>query len=780
MEICSLLQIINQLLASQHHLPFDAFLQKIGEKFTVERAAIYYNRLDYHWQLIALRMCEWSRSSSPNFPDIIEYKKVFPAIEIKLSNNPWVVLDAREIEMLGFIDHIEHNFFSFPLFEGKWWNGLLFLDFGRYRPSEEELSIIHTICNTLSIVITRHKRETEYLETTRVFQELLNNIPEMVLLTDLHERWLLANNKTLEVFNFKRQVYQGRTFDELIQMKPEHSSLLKQLRSLLQKLSYQGSPLHETIRIGHQERPMWISFLLIPFFCDAQKRVLILGRDITSIKLAQERMIAILENLPAIVYITHPASGEILYHNSSFREYFGKDLVGRGPCYKLLFNRESPCGFCHLKEAPYSLKEVREVYDKIKNRWLRIHEVYISWIDREIVRLGMIQDITEEKQQEENLIQSQKLEILGRLTGNIAHEFNNVLAIINGYIDLIRYHARSKKIEDYVTKIQKAVNSGSSLIKQLLVFSRKRLSKEKAISDLNRMIREQAEVLKKLVGENIEFELSLSQETLLVNLSFEDLQHILTNLILNARDAMPGGGKLSINTELVKIPQRGEYALIKVSDTGKGISSESLARIFDPFYTTKPSGKGTGLGLTIILSVVRKVGGEIKVASELQKGTTFEILLPLVLSEMSRQKEENRLVADSEDSEVRDVKILVVEDEPHIREMLVEMLEGKGFKVAMAEDGERALKWLRENDYGVELIITDVVMPRMDGVKLYRTLRKEAPQIRILFISGYAQHILEKYGFNERNFSILKKPFTFNQLIEEIKRSLTIQTSFSQ
>ncbi len=779
MEICSLLQIVNELFASQYHLPLDFFLQKIGENFALEKAAIYYNRLDYHWQLIGARICEWPRTSVPKFPDVIEYKKILPGIETKLSNDPWMLLNTREIEKLGFTDHSEHFFFSFPLFEGKWWNGILLLDFGARKPTNEELSILHSLCNTLSIVISRHKRETEYLDITRVFQELLNNIPEMVLLTDLHERWLLANKKTLEIFNFKRHVYQGRTFDELLQLKPEHRQLLEKMKALLQRMFYKDGPLEEIVKIEYEEKPLWINFLFIPFLCDAERRVLILGRDITSIKLAQERLITILENLPAMVYITRPTNGEILYHNSSFEEYFGKNLAGKRPCYKLLFNRDNPCGFCHLKEGVSSFKEVKEVYDKIKDRWLRIYEVYISWLDREIVRLGMIQDITEEKQQEENLIQSQKLEILGRLTGNIAHEFNNILAIINGYIDLIKYHAKKDtRVSSYTTKIQKALDSGSSLIKQLLVFSRKRSCEGQTIRDLNEMISEQIEVLKKLVGENIEFELSLSKESLVVNLSFEDLQHILTNLVLNARDAMPEGGKLSISTELIEIQEKGKHALLRVSDTGEGISSESLARIFDPFYTTKPSGKGTGLGLTIILSVVRKAGGEIRVTSELQKGTTFEILLPLVLSKIPKQKEDNRVVVDTEDIKVKNVKILVVEDEPHIREMLAEMLEGNGFKVAIAEDGEMALKWLRENNYRVELIITDVVMPKMDGVKLYRTLKKEAPHIRVLFISGYAQHVLEKYGFDENNFPILKKPFTFNQLLEEIKKNLSMETSF--
>ncbi len=768
-----LLQAVNRLFASQYHLPLNSFLQKIGQIFHLEKAAVYYNRLDYRWQLVASRICEWSTSNgSPKFPDIIEYQEVWPGVETKLSTGEKCLLRKEEIEALGLLNDTDHFFFVFPLFDGKWWNGIFLVDFGSRQPEEEELSLLETLTETLAVAIKRQKRETEYLDITRVFQELLNNIPDLVILTDHQEKWLLVNKKALKLFNFKRHVYQGHTFDEIAHMRPEYKPLLDKLKSLLHKLSTQGGPLQETIKIRQGEKRVWIDFLLIPFRCDAENRILIIGRDITSIKLAQERLLTILENLPVIVYIVHPPTGRILYHNSLFKEYFGEYLIGQEPCFKLLFNRKEVCGFCHLKQAKPSLKEACEIFDETRGRWLRIYESYISWLDTDLVRLGMIQDITEEKQQEENLIRSQKLEVLGRLTGNIAHEFNNILAIVNGYVDLIRQRTKDNtKIQNYISKIQKAVDSGTSLIKQLLVFSRERSTEEK-IEDINRLITEQAEVLKKMLGENIELDLKLSSERLPVKLSFEDLQHILTNLVINAKDAMPFGGKLTIKTKRVETSERGPCALLKICDTGQGISPERLAQIFDPFYTTKAPGEGAGLGLTIILSLVRRAGGEIKVESQLGKGTTFEIILPLEIPEALRQGKDI-LSPESEDQKVWTQKILVVEDEPHIREMLAEMLEGQGFKVAVASNGEEALDWLRKHQYDVDLVITDVVMPKMDGVQLYRLIQKEAPQIKILFISGYAQHVLEKYGFDEENFHILKKPFTFKQLLQEIEKIFT-------
>ncbi len=781
MREITLLEIVNRLFSSQYHLPLNFFLQEIGHLLRLDKAAVYYNRLDYRWQLVASQVCTWSRCQGAlRLPDTIEYQEVWPGLETKLSTGQWVCLTKAEIEGLGFFDELNHHIYVFPLFEGKWWSGILLLDFGQGQPTERELSLAKALAESLSVAIKRQKRESEYLDTTRVFQELLNNIPDLVILTDAQGRWLLANKRALDLFGFKRQVYQGLSFEEITQLRPEFKPLLERLHSLFHQISQRGTPSQETIKLKQGERRQWIDFLFIPFRCDEEKRVLIIGHEITSVKLAQERLLAILENLPAMVYIVHPATGRILYHNSLFREYFGEIFIGKEPCYRLLFGRENICGFCHLKQAQANFKHSCEIYDEKHKRWLRVHEAYISWLDKDLVRLGMIQDITEEKHQEENLIRSQKLEILGRLTGNIAHEFNNVLAIVNGYADIIYHRCREDKTKEYAAKIQQAVNSGTNLIKQLLMLSRS-TSSECKIQDLNKIIQEQAEVLKKIVGEHIDILLELSDEPLPVKISFEGLQHILTNLVINARDAMPPEGGKIVLSSCLSHREGNLWALLQVRDTGRGIPPERLAQIFDPFYTTKAPGEGAGLGLTIILSLVRKAGGHIEVDSRPGEGTTFKIWLPIEKAAEVAGEEKDRSISRSisevEGQKVSSKKILVVEDEPHIREMLAEMLEGQGFEVSMAENGEEALIWLREHQYDVDLVITDVVMPKMDGVELYRLIKKEAPQVKILFISGYAQHVLEKYGFEEGHFHILKKPFTFKQLLDEIEKALTETSS---
>ncbi len=769
----SYLRIVNRLFSSYFHLPLDYFLEQIVKNFGLAKAAVYYNRLDYRWQLVASLVAQHlaDEKSSP-FPDIIEYQEIWPGLETKLSEGEKVLLTKAEIEALGFVNETDHNFFVFPLQEDKWWNGIVLVDFGPRTPSAEELVLLDELVNTLSLAIKRQKRESEYLDVTRVFQELLNNIPYVVVLVDANGRWLLTNKKATELFGFKRRSYQGQSFDQLIELKPQFRFLFEKLKELTSKLPGRETPAKETFKLKIKGQPQWWEFLLIPFRCDSEKRILILGRDVTSFKVAQERLLAILENLPAMVYIVHPETRKILYGNTIFKEYFGEEVVQHGPCYKLLFGRETLCDFCHLESPSPRLRQEKEFYDFQRRRWLKIYETFIPWLDKDLVRLGMIQDITDFKRQEEELIRSQKMEVLGKMTGNIAHEFNNVLAIINGYVDLIRSRAGDdEKLSKYVQQIQQAIESGTKLIKQLLILSRGKVDEKEEVCDLNQVLAEQQDLVRRLLGETIDLEVDLWAEPLPVKLSYEEIQHLLTNLVLNARDAMPQGGKVKISTKKVET-SRGLSALLRVEDTGCGIPRERLAHIFEPFYSTKAPGEGVGLGLNVVLALVRKCGGEIKVESEPGRGTIFEIILPLQADKIVDTTGEKDVTSPVKPRvpRVSKKRILVVEDEPHIREMLAEMLEGQDFEVAMAANGLEALKWLRANDFKVDLIITDVVMPKMDGVQLYRELQKLAPEIPLIFISGYAEHVLEKYGFEETSFRIIKKPFTFRQLLEEIEK----------
>ena len=773
MNNLKILDLVNRLFASRYHLPLDTFLAELGEIFKLKRAAVYYNRLDHRWQLVAHRICSWEREDGLNaFPDTIDYQQVSPGLETKVPEGP-LRLEPLEIEALGFVEETQDTFYVLPLFEGKWWAGIILLDFGRREPAEEELALLRKLAESLSLALKRQKREGEFLDVSRVFQELLNHMPDIVLLVDATGRWLLANRNLLNLLQFKRDIYHGLNFRQIAELRPGFRPLLDKLAHLHQKAVRQETTLKEIVSFRRGEKRFWWEFCFIFFHCDEEKRVLILGRDITSLKLAQERLLTILENLPVMVYVVHPVSGRILYHNSYFREYFGDRLVGKEPCYRVLFGQEAPCGFCRLREARVGLKEVREFFDRRRGRWLRSHEVYIPWLDESLVRLGMMEDVTQFKHHEEELIRSQKMEILGKMTGNVAHEFNNILAIVGGYLDLLRLRVQEdEKISLYLDRIQKAVESGSKMIKQLLILSRGRVEEHTGgYTELNSAIQEQIDLIRKFLGEKIELETSFCEDPLPVRLSFEEVQHILTNLIINARDAMPYGGKLTIETRRVETTDRGPCAILRVSDTGQGISQEALAHIFEPFYTTKAPGEGSGLGLNIILSLVKRAGGEIKVESELKRGTTFEILLPLE-KEVREDGQKDLPRSSIEGPKVTKQRILIVEDEPHIREMLAEMLEGQNFEVVTAGNGEEALNWLRENDYQVDLIITDVVMPRMDGVELYRRLQREAPHLIIIFISGYAEHVLKKYGFDEKSFRILKKPFTFRQLLEEIKKVL--------
>ena len=776
MKAVPFFRLVNRLFSSFYHLPLDTFLFELGSLLNLSRAAVYFNRLDHRWQLVAHRLSEWhAEKETKGFPDHIEYQQLRPGLETRLSQGEMVPLKEAEIESLGFLSERKHHFYFFPLFDSRWWTGIIVLDFGERTISPEEESLLKELSQALSLAITRQRKESEYFDVTRVFQELLNHIPDIVLLVDTQGKWLLANKNFLQFLQFKRNVYQGLTFKEIAEIRSNYASLLEKLDEIIKKLVAREAPLKEVIAFRSGDRKFWWELCFIPFKCDQEKRILILGRDISSLKLAQERLLTILENLPVMVYVVSPENGKILYHNLSFQEYFGEKLIGKEPCYEVLFGQKDICSFCSLKKAELGKKEVKEFFDSKRERWLRNYEVYISWLDDKLVRLGMLEDITEFKKQEEELIRSQKMELMGKMSGNIAHEFNNILTVVEGYVDLLSLNlSEDQKLSTYLERIRSAVKSGSDLIRQLLILSSgKSQSDKNQITDINHFILDQLDLFKRILGEAIELKAKLAPQPLPVNLSYEDLQHILTNLVINARDAMPRGGILSLETEVVETG-KGRQAVLRISDTGTGIDPQDLAHIFEPFYTTKAPGEGSGLGLNIVLSIVKRAGGEIKVASEPKKGTTFEILLPLIEnSEKNKifgEDQKGSLVTREKMSDKK--RILVVEDEPYIREMLAEMLEGKDFEVVTAENGQVALDWLRAHNYEVDLIITDVVMPKIDGVQLYRLLQKEAPHLIIIFISGYADHMLAKYGFDESAFRILKKPFTFQQLLDEIHKVL--------
>jgi PAS domain S-box-containing protein len=381
------------------------------------------------------------------------------------------------------------------------------------------------------------------------------------------------------------------------------------------------------------------------------------------------------------------------------------------------------------------------------------------------------------KKTEEQLRQSQKLEAVGQLAGGIAHDFNNLLTAITGYSDLsLRRLKPDDHIYNNIEQIKKAGERAASLTRQLLAFSRKQILQPKVL-DLNSIVSDMDKMLRRLIGEDIDLVSMPGLQLGKVKADPGQLEQVVMNLAINARDAMPQGGKLTIETKNVYLDRAyaqahvsvtpGRYVMLAVSDTGVGMNAETRERIFEPFFTTKEAGKGTGLGLSTVYGIVKQSGGNIWVYSEVNHGTTFKIYLPLVEEEVST--EPNVIALDlARGTET----ILMVEDEDALREMIREILELEGYTVLVANNGYEALSICEKYERAIDLLITDVVMPELSGRELAERLSRNCSKAKVLFMSGYTDDAIIRHGVLQAGASFLQKPFSPDALTHKVREVL--------
>ena len=411
--------------------------------------------------------------------------------------------------------------------------------------------------------------------------------------------------------------------------------------------------------------------------------------------------------------------------------------------------------------------------------WLSDNAVFVPGSESHPLMEGIIVDITERRVLEDQLQQARRMEAVGRLAGGVAHDFNNLLTIIKGYAELAMNRIGGQpELRGNIQQIADAAERAVTLVRQLLAFSRKQVLKPKVL-DLNGVVLNMDKMVRRLMYENIEMRTSVEKSLGTVKADPGQIEQVILNLIVNARDAMPDGGKLWIETRNVDLEpgiandqasiKPGRYVMLSVRDTGVGISSETLPHIFEPFYTTKESGRGTGLGLSTVYGIVKQSGGHITVSSELGKGTTFKVYLPRVEEiEQRPQKAEWAEPATGGGGET----ILLVEDEPAVRELACTVLADQGYTVIEAQNSEDAVRLAGKHRSEIHLLLTDVVMPGMSGRDLAKHLTALHPYLRVLYMSGYTNNVIAENGALEEGLSFLQKPFTPGALTQRVRETL--------
>ncbi|MGC2448786.1 MAG: ATP-binding protein, partial [Candidatus Sulfotelmatobacter sp.] len=390
---------------------------------------------------------------------------------------------------------------------------------------------------------------------------------------------------------------------------------------------------------------------------------------------------------------------------------------------------------------------------------------------------GITRDVTERIHLEEQLRNAQQLEAIGRLAGGIAHDFNNILSIIMGHGELLlAMGAVDDRTRNGVEQMRRAADRAASLTQQLLAFSRKQVLQPRVL-DLNDTVAGVQKMLARVIGEDIELVAKLSPDLSTVRADPGQVDQVLMNLAVNARDAMPRGGRITMETSNVEIKTEdardldlppGRYVMLEVIDTGHGMEPDTLSHVFEPFFTTKPIGKGTGLGLATVYGIVKQSGGGIQVESDSKRGTGFRIYLPAV--EGNGTPRSKQLLGDS--VEGGSETILIAEDEPDLRELTRIFLESYGYKVLEASNAYQALEKAETLKEPIHLLLTDVIMPGMSGRQLAEKILTKRPETRIVYMTGYTDDMVVEHKVLEPGVQLLQKPFTKLDLAQKVRATL--------
>lgn len=612
----------------------------------------------------------------------------------------------------------------------------------------------------------RHARDAD--RATRWFAQLFQASPVAKSMSRISDGVVVAANPAyLKLFGLsERDIVGRRPVDAGVVV--DFGSREGMFARLRASRSIVGVEIKVATPAGPRELILWSAtsdvdgeLLAMSTFVDVTER----NRAQREVREVESKMREVLENISEVTWLTDVATSAILYVSPAYEKVFGRS------CADLYANRKDWLAVVHPDDLERAASLSLAPGSRASETRIRIlrggqaREIEISLFpvhddEGQVVRIaGVGVDVTERRTLEEQLRQTQKLESMGLLAGGVAHDFNNVLAVINANAGLLAESLPPTGLErELIDEIESAVTRAAGLTRQLLAFSRKQVV-EPAVLDLNAAVKDTRKMLRRMLGDDIVIATSLEPDLRHVRIDPGYLVQVLMNLAVNARDAMQRGGTFSLTTRNVDQ----DAVMIELTDTGTGMSPEVRARVFEPFFTTKSVGRGTGLGLSVVHGIIEQAGGRIEVDSALGVGTTFRIYLPACDQPLTAIADLARLApAGSE-------KILLVDDDPYVRGSSARALRARGYTVIEARDGHEALRRIREHQE-LALLITDVVMPGMDGAELAQLARAEKPALKILMTSGYTDDSLADHGVRPEGLSFLEKPYGANVLAGRVRQ----------
>jgi PAS domain S-box-containing protein len=639
--------------------------------------------------------------------------------------------------------------------------------------------------------ITNYKKvEKELKKETTLFECLFNNSPESIVITKRDGEIIRINKEFEKMFGYTREEARGKNVDDLVAPEEFHT----EANRLTEKVGKSEQIREETIRKRKDGTELFVSILGAPVHIDGEQKIVFgIYRDITKrkkfeqdLKKSEALYRTLIENTGTATVIIE-ADNLISFANKKFEALSGfpnkevvnqkkwkefipensrgqsKEYIGKGT------NNKQPISYQYETEFINSEEEIKNVL---------ITTALIPGTRRSVVS---IIDLTDKKKLEQQLQQAQKLESVGNLAAGVAHDFNNILTVIQVNNEMADMKLKTNSaLSKHIKNIDKATKRATKLTEQLLLFSRKH-NIQKVPVNLNECIQNLLKMLNRLIGEDIDICTELAEDLWKIEGDINNLEQVIMNLVVNARDAMPKGGEISIVTDNICISessvkhipesQAGEYVRLMIEDTGCGIEKDLQDKIFDPFFTTKDSSQGTGMGLSVVYGIIRRHNGWINLYSEPGSGTIFKIYFPrLEASQTETDKEEKKKVGNLQG---KGEHILFIEDEPSVIQVGQAMLEHNGYQVSTAETGHEATEIFNQNKDNIDLVLSDVVLPDINGIDLIEKFHKIDKDLPVILCSGYTEKKSHRSVINEKGFAFIQKPFTIKEVLTRIRECLS-------